>query len=162
MSQKCTSKVGLIIYHLFPWLTSSKEHNISLLYEDTWWFRKFGCSFLFGITLLILNLLWMFFEIMITYQQKMAENIIVFVLMKFHSEMDMLNEIAGLFISIFWEATEKLQNKPNFVNLSNRHVFVKKVQLMRIKTFTKITLKNSCTKIYLLIIWQFFLHFIKK
>ena len=94
----------------------------------------------------------MFFEIMITYQQKMAENIIVFVLMKFHSEMDMLNEIARLFISIFWEATEKLQNKPNFVNLSNRHVFVKKVQLMRIKTFTKITLKNSCTKIYLLII----------
>ena len=55
MSQKCTSKVGLIIYHLFPWLTSSKEQNISLLCEDTWWFRKFACSFLFGIILLILN-----------------------------------------------------------------------------------------------------------
>ena len=94
----------------------------------------------------------MFFKIMITYQQKMAENITVFVLMKFHSEMEMLNEMFDFFISIFWEATEKLQSKPNFVNLSNRHVFVEKVQLMHIKTFTKITLKNSCRKIYLLII----------
>ena len=86
---------------------------------------------------------------MITYQQKIVDNIIVFVSMKFHPEMEKLNEMLGFFFH-FLESDREFTKQAKFCQLVQLSRIYGKGSVNAQNIFTKIKLKSSCMKIYLL------------